>query len=81
MVRRHGCDISIHALRKESDATEDAVIIDGGISIHALRKESDHLSPAYYPIFDISIHALRKESDRPRLEHAAGVKHFNPRSP
>ena len=33
--------ISIHALRKESDAAAAAAEADKAISIHALRKESD----------------------------------------
>ena len=35
-------DISIHALRKESDNIDIMVINSLEISIHALRKESDH---------------------------------------
>ena len=58
-------DISIHALREESDLNE---LFDGDttyvISIHALREESDG---CYFNselnLFDISIHALREESD------------------
>ena len=34
-------DISIHALRKESDSTTRSVNGTSTISIHALRKESD----------------------------------------
>ena len=33
--------ISIHALREESDPTEEVLIDDLAISIHALREESD----------------------------------------
>ena len=39
--KRRYINISIHALRKESDAGFDTVQLLGGISIHALRKESD----------------------------------------
>ena len=59
-----GREISIHALRKESDSY---VLVDGSkvlISIHALRKESDTFPPsALFLGMKISIHALRKESD------------------
>ena len=34
-------DISIHALRKESDPSMPSAMLMHGISIHALRKESD----------------------------------------
>ena len=34
-------DISIHALRKESDLMRTAILDRSMISIHALRKESD----------------------------------------
>ena len=37
-------DISIHALRKESDLNESSIILMQHISIHALRKESDTTS-------------------------------------
>ena len=36
------CEISIHALRKESDGVAGDLVGDLRISIHALRKESDH---------------------------------------
>ena len=36
-----GSDISIHALRKESDAAFGEAVEGAVISIHALRKESD----------------------------------------
>ena len=59
--------ISIHALRKESDARQAILGVLGvGISIHALRKESDGTLFDVYRIFGISIHALRKESDSVR---------------
>ncbi len=57
--------ISIHALRKESDETADAIKRLDKISIHALRKESDlrWSWPLGRRDHKISIHALRKESD------------------
>ena len=58
--------ISIHALRKESDADGYAHVVYPAISIHALRKESDMHRPEAAVWFYISIHALRKESDRQR---------------
>ena len=67
-------EISIHALRKESDQIARFVEVrTPAISIHALRKESDRLPVWSYASSCISIHALRKESDR-----AAG--HFCPLS-
>ena len=57
-------DISIHALRKESDSGRRCNPTRGsGISIHALRKESDSTSARITSVNGISIHALRKESD------------------
>ena len=55
--------ISIHALRKESDIAFARTIRRRPISIHALRKESDFFLPSSSKTADISIHALRKESD------------------
>ena len=66
-------NISIHALRKESDRTGEYQRHDQPISIHALRKESDPTLSGRGLFHVISIHALRKESDR-----AAG--HFCPLS-
>ena len=67
-------NISIHALRKESDpAPQLAARLGLRISIHALRKESDLAFGRGHGVVNISIHALRKESDR-----AAG--HFCPLS-
>ena len=43
MARFGAFDISIHALRKESDIHADAGLGRVDISIHALRKESDEL--------------------------------------
>ena len=58
-------NISIHALREESDVAKKGYYdIEITISIHALREESDE---AYNSLIgavdDISIHALREESD------------------
>ena len=58
-------EISIHALRKESDILD--IIFSPNylvISIHALRKESDHVLGPAGGLDGISIHALRKESDQ-----------------
>ena len=62
-LKNHPENISIHALRKESDA--DALHLGLGevISIHALRKESDGFRFRGADRQGISIHALRKESD------------------
>ena len=60
---RHA-DISIHALRKESDIDNGGILRCGlDISIHALRKESDGIGGFEHLVPAISIHALRKESD------------------
>ena len=58
-------DISIHALRKESDRPSAPGCLADLISIHALRKESDHWPRTAMTTArtTISIHALRKESD------------------
>ena len=55
--------ISIHALRKESDAHRAQPAHFKIISIHALRKESDNNKRKRRHDERISIHALRKESD------------------
>ena len=58
-------NISIHALREESDRlTELATTVFEWISIHALREESDleYVAQANILLL-ISIHALREESD------------------
>ena len=75
-------DISIHALRKESDSDPQVRLNRWNISIHALRKESD-LSEAKKGVHPsaISIHALRKESDRSRGKDQRYSSYFNPRSP
>ena len=56
-------DISIHALRKESDKIKRLDRPAQKISIHALRKESDSDPQVRLNRWNISIHALRKESD------------------
>ena len=56
-------DISIHALRKESDLDDLEKQVGQYISIHALRKESDTVEAGLRWDAVISIHALRKESD------------------
>ena len=56
-------EISIHALRKESDEPDKAYRFQQLISIHALRKESDFHRHIVNHKQIISIHALRKESD------------------
>ena len=56
-------DISIHALRKESDVAASCLRAEFAISIHALRKESDSTCAKATMPEHISIHALRKESD------------------
>ena len=73
--------ISIHALRKESDATLAAYQITLNISIHALRKESDLGVARVVGACGISIHALRKESDRRDRRDPPIRVDFNPRSP
>ena len=57
-------EISIHALRKESDLIGSRLERLDLISIHALRKESDPCYLRFTADDKISIHALRKESDR-----------------
>ena len=65
-------NISIHALRKESDSCCSQSKINAQISIHALRKESDGLGRDVRGGCNISIHALRKESD----QHHSGAIEF-----
>ena len=56
--------ISIHALREESDRQCRGWMFGTGIiSIHALREESDRVGGFQHLIPTISIHALREESD------------------
>ena len=58
-------DISIHALREESDLKWQPLSVEEAkISIHALREESDYkFFPFWLASIIISIHALREESD------------------
>ena len=57
-------EISIHALREESDADNKLrAILASDISIHALREESDDDGVKVKVDNIISIHALREESD------------------
>ena len=79
----HTFQISIHALREESDpAGMGNQALKGAISIHALREESDGVANAIFNrIRTISIHALREESDKADASHTPPGVHFNPRSP
>ena len=74
-------EISIHALRKESDWTTKICNYFHAISIHALRKESDDMRPTQGRGRLISIHALRKESDNITRPLELHFQDFNPRSP
>ena len=74
-------DISIHALRKESDSVRLSTRVAISISIHALRKESDRRTGWIHGKLWISIHALRKESDFRRTCVNIACCDFNPRSP
>ena len=58
-------DISIHALREESDTINGQQYSKKDISIHALREESDYevIFVQLLQVLLISIHALREESD------------------
>ena len=57
--------ISIHALREESDVDVVGSPRESEISIHALREESDRKSTTIVKkSLYISIHALREESDK-----------------
>ena len=76
MARFGAFDISIHALRKESDQAADHVGHQLHISIHALRKESDACRLAGNGSVLISIHALRKESDLTTTVSCAAVLTF-----
>ena len=75
--------ISIHALREESDLkiTLPREVLSY-ISIHALREESDAASEwSKIKSPSISIHALREESDNKILHILLCFFDFNPRSP
>ena len=69
-------DISIHALRKESDDQYDDLVKQFDISIHALRKESDSVCECCECLKNISIHALRKESDTMASRPTGGTSAF-----
>ena len=61
--------ISIHTLRMEGDAFQDALAEGVRISIHTLRMEGDGLT--VIPTVgwaDISIHTLRMEGDHDKLQ-------------
>ena len=76
------CNISIHALREESDKLYDFERTKfGAISIHALREESDRKAALAHVAFSISIHALREESDGPDYQPVRDQPYFNPRPP
>ena len=77
-----GNEISIHALRKESDSADNYIIPHHKISIHALRKESDNWrstgkGPPY--LFQSTL-SVRRATYRAML-NASPNGHFNPRSP
>ena len=75
-------DISIHALREESDVDFRYVLDGEDISIHALREESDRLIHTVSQTHVvISIHALREESDFAAPYLVGYLPYFNPRSP
>ena len=75
-------DISIHALREESDSRCKQRNRNILISIHALREESDQGQYTKAPdVSIISIHALREESDTAENVSTDSGANFNPRSP
>ena len=74
--------ISIHALRKESDAKTlgkewERQKFQSTLSVRRATCRTVRLRPYE----GISIHALRKESDVRHLWHAEHLDDFNPRSP
>ena len=73
--------ISIHALRKEGDATAKANALALQISIHALRKEGDVWACYGCIVAKISIHALRKEGDPEPTTNRLWNIYFYPRPP
>ena len=74
-------DISIHALRKESDIRAyDGQAWSIFQSTLSVRRATAH-APVEHAVFNISIHALRKESDRPYQRRGYARGNFNPRSP
>ena len=74
-------EISIHALREESDPVKRRNHIRNCISIHALREESDGLTIKGAGAGRISIHALREESDPASPRWLQCRRNFYPRSP
>ena len=75
-------DISIHALRKESDTYKDFMSreVKAFQSTLSVRRATIILVLVAWFI-DISIHALRKESDMARAPKVGCSLYFNPRSP
>ena len=75
--------ISIHALRKESDRHPDRLdgqqaIFQSTLSVRRATATSDH----HADLVAISIHALRKESDMDAwINVIPSMQDFNPRSP
>ena len=63
LIRNLLKNISIHALREESDLGIGGSVVHICISIHALREESDMVGTNAAWLYYISIHALREESD------------------
>ena len=53
-----GLDISIHALREESDGARRAWFLSDAISIHALREESDWAAGHFCPLFETQASCL-----------------------
>ena len=76
-----GSDISIHALRKESDRIRAWRESPYGISIHALRKESDHaeILTKKRQGFQSTL-SVRRATVSLRVLRVFD-KYFNPRSP
>ena len=76
-------NISIHALRKESDQEPDvSARLDNIISIHALRKESDDVAPnkrLEAIIFQSTLSVRRATWRTPANQLVSND--FNPRSP
>ena len=75
-------DISIHALRKESDGSN----LKGYLRTSEFQstlsvRRATFTGCAMMPAHCISIHALRKESDLFRLRAFLPSGNFNPRSP
>ena len=74
-------DISIHALRKESDTfPHDLTPSKRFQSTLSVRRATQAKTHIWRPQ-NISIHALRKESDSAIGRRSSPCRHFNPRSP